>query len=103
AGYTGEDYEKILPTLDLLDEVRKRTGFRLGMGHLARETLGHDKSADGLQSLQWVREGRLDLVEAYCRKDVEILRDLFLHGGREGCVYYRAKGVDAKLRLPVEW
>ncbi|MEA2695390.1 MAG: box helicase protein, partial [Acidobacteriota bacterium] len=103
AGYTGEDYGKTLPTLDLLDEVRKRLGFRLGMGHLAKETLGCDKSADGLQSLEWVRQGRLDLVEAYCRKDVEILRDLFLHGRKEGCVYYRSKGVDAKLRLPVEW
>jgi DEAD/DEAH box helicase domain-containing protein len=103
AGYTGEDYAQTLPTLDLLDEIRKRLGFRLGMGHLARETLGCDKSADGLQSLEWVRQGRLDLVEAYCRKDVEILRDLFLHGRKEGCVYYRSKGVDAKLRLPVEW
>jgi DEAD/DEAH box helicase domain-containing protein len=103
AGYTGESYETILPTLDLLDEVRKRLGFRLGMGHLAKETLGCDKSADGLQSLEWVRQGRLDLVEAYCRKDVEILRDLFLHGRREGCVYYRAKGLETKLRLPVEW
>ncbi|HZF13287.1 MAG TPA: DEAD/DEAH box helicase [Thermoanaerobaculia bacterium] len=103
AGYTGENYEQTLPTLDLLDEVRKRLGFRLGMGHLAKETLGCDKSADGLQSLEWVRQGRLDLVEAYCRKDVEILRDLFLHGRREGCLYYRRKGADAKLRLPVEW
>jgi DEAD/DEAH box helicase domain-containing protein len=103
AGYTGEDYEQTLPTLDLLDEVRKRAGFRLGLGHLARETLGHDKSADGLQSLAWVREGRLDLVEQYCRKDVEILRDLFLHGRREGCVYYRARRGEVKLRLPVEW
>jgi DEAD/DEAH box helicase domain-containing protein len=103
AGYTGEDYERTLPTLDLLDEVRKRLGFRLGMGHLAKETLGCDKSADGLQSLEWVRQGRLDLVEAYCRKDVEILRDLFLHGRKEGCVYYRSKGLDTKLRLPVEW
>ena len=103
AGYTGEDYARLLPTLDLLDEVRHRLGFRLGMGHLARETLGVDKSADGLQSLDWVREGRLDLVTDYCRKDVEILRDLYLFGRREGCVYYRPKRADVRLRLPVEW
>ncbi|HXO20577.1 MAG TPA: ribonuclease H-like domain-containing protein, partial [Thermoanaerobaculia bacterium] len=102
-GYTGEDYERTLPTLDLLEEVRKRLGFRLPMDHLARETLGEPKSADGLQSLEWVREGRLDLVEQYCRKDVEILRDLFLHGRREGCVYYRDRGGGARLRLLVDW
>ncbi len=103
AGYTGEDYARLLPTLDLLDEVRHRLGFRLGMGHLARETLGVDKSADGLQSLEWVRQGRLDLVTDYCRKDVEILRDLYLFGRREGCVFYRQKRGEVRLRLPVEW
>jgi DEAD/DEAH box helicase domain-containing protein len=102
-GYTGEDYARTLPTLDLLDEVRARLGFRLGLNHLARETLGTAKSGDGLQCLEWVREGRMDLVESYCRKDVEILRDLFLHGRREGCVYYRDRAGDRKLRLPVAW
>ena len=103
AGYTGEDYARLLPTLDLLDEVRRRLGFRLGMGHLAQETLGVGKSADGLQSLEWVRQGRLDLVTDYCRRDVEILRDLYLYGRREGCLYYRHKGADVRLRVPVEW
>jgi DEAD/DEAH box helicase domain-containing protein len=102
-GYTGEDYARTLPTLDLLDEVCARLGFRLGLDHLARETLGTSKSGDGLQCLEWVREGRLDLVESYCRKDVEILRDLFLHGRREGCLYYRDKAGDRRLKLPVEW
>jgi DEAD/DEAH box helicase domain-containing protein len=73
------------------------------MGHLAQETLGLGKSADGLQSLQWVREGRLDLVEEYCRKDVEILRDLYLHGRREGCLFYRDRWRDVRLKLYVEW
>jgi DEAD/DEAH box helicase domain-containing protein len=73
------------------------------MGHLAQETLGVGKSADGLQSLEWVRQGRLDLVEAYCRKDVEILRDLYLHGRREGHLYYRDRNRDLRLKLGVEW
>jgi len=103
SGYTGEDYARTLPTLDLLDEVRARLGFRIGLDHLARETLGTAKTGDGLKCLEWVREGRLDLVESYCRKDVEILRDLFLHGRREGCVYYRDKTGDRRLRLPVAW
>ena len=94
AGYTGEDFARTLPTLDLLEDVACRLGFRVGMGHLAQETLGIGKSADGLQSLEWVRQGRLDLVEQYCRKDVEILRDLYLHGRREGFLFYRDKQRD---------
>ncbi|MCB1035949.1 MAG: DEAD/DEAH box helicase [Acidobacteria bacterium] len=105
SGYTGEDYNRSLPTLDLLEDIHRRLGFRLGLGHLCSETLGAEKSADGLQSLEWVREGRLDLVEAYCRRDVELLRDLYLFGRREGYVLYRkGKGSTAKQRkLPVDW
>jgi len=103
SGYTGEDYSRLLPTLDLLEDVHSRLGFRVGMGHLAQETLGTAKSADGLQSLEWVRQGRLDLVEQYCRKDVEILRDLYLHGRREGFLMYRDRRRDVRLKLRVSW
>ncbi|HVT59399.1 MAG TPA: Zn-binding domain-containing protein [Thermoanaerobaculia bacterium] len=103
AAYTGEDFSCSLPTLDLLEEVRARLGFRVGMGHLAQETLGLAKSADGLQSLEWVRQGRLDLVTDYCRHHVEILRDLYLHGRRERSLLYRDRRRDVRLRVPVEW
>ncbi len=103
SGYTGVDYSRLVPTLDLLEDVYARAGRRIGMGHLAQETLGTDKSADGLQSLEWVRQGRLDLVEAYCRKDVEILRDLYLHGRREGCLFYRDRRRDLRVRICVDW
>ena len=104
-GYTGEDYNRTLPTLDLLEEIHRRLGFRLGLSHLCSETLGSEKSADGLKSLEWVRQGRLDLVEEYCRRDVELLRDLYLFGRREGYVLYRkGRGKTAKQRkLPVDW
>ncbi len=101
-GYTGIDYVRRLPTLDLLEEVHRRIGFRVGLTHLAEETLGDSKSADGLESLQWVREGRLDLVEDYCRKDVELLRDLYLFGRRMGYLVYR-DGEGRQVRLPVDW
>jgi len=102
-GYTGEDYRRSLTTLDLLQDIHKRLGKRLSLSHLCQETLGADKTADGLISLQWVKEGRLDLVEAYCRKDVELLRDLYLFGRREGYVLYRSKGAGKQRKLPVDW
>jgi DEAD/DEAH box helicase domain-containing protein len=102
SGYTGVDYRQTLPTLDLLEEIHKKLGFRLSLDHLANATLGVSKSADGLQSLEWVKQGRLDLVEEYCRRDVEILRDLYLFGRRMGHVLYVDRD-DRKVKLPVEW
>lgn len=102
SGYTGEDYARTLPSLDLLESLRGRLGYRVGLGHLATETLGRGKSADGLQSLEWVREGRLDLVEAYCRQDVEVLRDIYLFGRREGYVVVRDR-IGGPFRVEVDW
>ena len=102
-GYTGEDYSRSVTTLDLLQDIHQRLGKRLSLSHLCQETLGSDKTADGLISLGWVKEGRLDLVEAYCRKDVELLRDLYLFGRREGYVLYRPRGAGKQRKLPVEW
>ena len=90
-------------TLDLLAEVRSRLGFRLSLAHLAKETIGEGKSADGLQSLAWVAEGRLDLVEKYCRDDVRITAALWAHGRQEGYVVFRSKRTGQRARLPVAW
>jgi DEAD/DEAH box helicase domain-containing protein len=102
SGYTGVDFSPRLPTLDLLEGIHATLGFRLGLDHLAQATLGSGKTADGLQCLEWVREGRFDLVESYCLRDVEVLRDLYLFGRREGFVCYLDRQ-GRKLRLPVDW
>lgn len=102
SGYTGEDYRRILPTLDLFESVKETVGSNIGLAKLGEATLGVGKSADGLQSLEWYREGRFDLIEEYCRQDVVVLRDLYLYGRREGHVVVPDKE-DRLVRVPVEW
>ena len=72
------------------------------LAHLAEETLGAGKSADGLQSIEWWREGRHDLVESYCQRDVEILRQLFEHATREGHLIFRTRDGE-RVKLPARW
>ena len=102
SGYSGEQYGRMLPTLDLLESLRGRLGFRVGLDHVARETIGRGKGGDGLQSLAWVKEGRFDLIEEYCRQDVELLRDVYLHGRREGYVVVSTKS-SGRIRVTVDW
>lgn len=101
SGYAAADFSRV-PTLDLLEEIHQVLGFRLSLAHLAEETLGVKKSADGLQSLAWVQEGRWDLIEAYCRRDVEITLKLYEFGRRHGHVLFRGRD-GRRLRLPVTW
>ncbi|EGJ49639.1 DEAD/DEAH box helicase [Desulfocurvibacter africanus] len=91
-----------LKTLDMLEHVKRRLGYRLALDHLASATLGAGKSADGLQALAWWKEGRVDLIAEYCRADVRITRDLYLFGRDKGHLLFKNKA-GSLVRLPVDW
>jgi DEAD/DEAH box helicase domain-containing protein len=100
-GYAREPLDD-LPTFDLLLDLHQKLGYRLSLGHLAEQTLGASKSADGLDSLRWWREGKIDQVADYCERDVEITRRLFEHGAREKHVLFETKE-GRRVRLRVSW
>ena len=100
-GYTDLDMT-CWPTFDMLDAVRERLGYRLPLAHLAEETLGVSKSADGLQSLAWWKEGRIAEIEEYCQRDVALLRDLLGHAEEHGYLCFRTKS-GQKVRVPARW
>lgn len=89
-----------LPNLDLLEEIHNILGYRLSLNRLAEYTLGVQKSADGLQALQWYKDGRIDLIQHYCRKDVEITKDLLLKGLDQGYFLFANKAKQI-VRLPL--
>ncbi len=101
SGYTDEPLGS-LPTFDILQEIYKEHGFRVGLGNLAENTLGVGKSADGMQSLVWFREGKLDLVTDYCKQDVKVTRDIFRFGLENGYLLYGKKN-GQKSKLTVNW
>lgn len=100
-GYTDADL-CALPTFDMLAAIHQRLGYRLALGHLAEETLGASKGGDGLQSLAWWKEGRVDEIERYCRQDVSLLVDLLRHASEHGYLCFRTKRGD-RVRLPAAW
>ena len=99
--YAGFDLDEIT-TFDMLIDINKKLGHRLSLNHLAENTLNAKKSADGLVSLQWYKEGEIDKIIKYCRQDVEITRDLFLYGESHGYVKYSTRSGVVK-DLKVDW
>ncbi len=100
-GYSGFDFKK-LPTLDILEQVHHRLGYRLSLDHLARVTLGEKKTADGLQALRWWKQGRIREIIDYCKADVKITKDLFLYGKKKGYLLFNNKAKKT-VRIPVKW
>lgn len=88
-----------LPGLDLLQRVHERLNYRVSLNNLGQATLGEPKSADGMQALQWWKEGRCEEIAAYCRKDVDLTRRLYLFGLTEGYLLFSNKA-GQRVRLP---
>jgi len=99
--YTDENLRG-LPNLDIHAAVETSLGFRLSLDHLARFTLGQNKSGIGTDAVKWFRQGRMDMLERYCRDDVAITRDLYLFGLGKGYLHYKSKrgGIG---KVPVHW
>ncbi|GJQ19897.1 MAG: hypothetical protein HBSIN02_02520 [Bacteroidia bacterium] len=90
-------------SFDLLKDLRSRLGHRLSLDSIARATLQVGKTADGLQSLQWWKEGRIDLITAYCEQDVKVLVDVVRFARTYGYVRYLDKMGGPPLTVHVRW
>jgi len=99
--YTQEPLSE-LPTVDMLQVLYRTLGWRPKLDDIAAATLGKRKSADGLQAVRWFREGKLDKVLAYCRRDVEVTWDVYQFGRRNGYVKYHDRR-RRKQMAPVRW
>jgi DEAD/DEAH box helicase domain-containing protein len=102
SAYTNKKLAK-LPTFDMLEDVFKRLGFRLSLGHLACETLNREKTADGLQAVEWFRQGDFEKLTEYCCQDVAATRDLFHYGLKNAYLVFRENQGNRRVRLPVDW
>jgi len=91
-----------LPTLDLMFDLQKTLGFRLSLDAIAGATLGAAKTADGVQSVEWFRDGELDKVAEYCKADVDITRRVYEFGRDNGHIFYTSR-MGSKLKVEVKW
>ena len=91
-----------ITTFDMLEDVKVKLNHRLSLNHLAENTLNSKKSADGLISLQWYKEGKIDKIVEYCQQDVKVTRDLFEYGEKYGYIKYKTRAGVAK-ELKVDW
>ena len=102
-----EDRQKLytelveLNNMDMLVELKKTLGHRLKLDSIARPTLGVGKSADGLQALQWYKEGKLDKIIEYCKVDVEVTRDVYKYALSKGELQYESRSGVKKVK--VDW
>jgi len=80
-----------LPSLDIMLEMEKELGYRPGLDAVAKETLGKQKIGKGLDALEYYRNQEWEKLTKYCLKDVEITRELYDYGLKEGHLKFKNK------------
>jgi DEAD/DEAH box helicase domain-containing protein len=101
-GYTLFDLSQV-PTLDLILQVEKGIGKRVGLDALATETLGIGKTANGLEALKWWKEGKLREIAEYCCYDVKATKELHEYGAKHGHVFYQNTTTYRREAVTVQW
>jgi len=100
--YAPQENFRAFRTTDMLNDIFRVLNFRLSLDTIAKATLGAAKTADGLQSVEWFRNGELDKVAEYCKADVDITRRVYEFGRENGFVHYYSK-LGSKLKVAVNW
>ncbi|PYI92008.1 MAG: helicase [Verrucomicrobia bacterium] len=101
-GYTILDLVAELPTADLMADMERRLGHRLGLDTIAHATLGIQKTAVGLDAIRWWREGRILEIAEYCCFDVKVTRLVHEHGCRHKELFFHDRFA-RKQRVEIDW
>ena len=101
-GYTILDLISELRTADLMADMEKRLGHRLGLDAIAHATLGIQKTADGLDAIRWWREGRILEIAEYCCFDVKVTRLVHEHGCRHKELFFNDRFAQ-RQRVALDW
>ena len=100
-GYSIFDFSQV-PSLDMLIVLNDTLGHRLKLDSIAQATLGCEKSAEGLQAIEWFKQGKLAEIAEYCCFDVKITKLVHEYGAAHGHLFYTNR-FGNKLKVEVEW
>jgi DEAD/DEAH box helicase domain-containing protein len=96
------DFSQV-PTLDMLVDIEKIIGHRIKLDSIAQASLGVGKTADGLESLKWWKEGKYRDIAEYCCFDVKTTKLVHEYGATRGHVLYINNRTKLKQEIPVGW
>jgi DEAD/DEAH box helicase domain-containing protein len=75
---------------------------RLSLDSIATATFGVEKTAEGMQAIQWFKEGRMLDIAEYCCYDVKITRLVHEYGVQNRRLHYNNR-FGKKMSVNVSW
>ena len=100
-GYTVFDLTQ-LPTLDMLVALVEKLKHRVALDSIAEATFGLGKTSEGLQAIEWFRQGKMMEIAEYCCFDVKITKMVHEFGLSQRQLFYKNR-FGAKLSVAAPW
>lgn len=92
-----------LPSLDLMLEIQKVLGFRIGLDSVAQATLGIGKTGNGLDAIDYFRNGEMEKLKSYCLQDVKVTKEIYDYGLAHGEIFYMSRDGQQKKKVEIDW
>jgi len=89
--------------LDLMEEIEKVRGHRVGLQSVAQATLGSTKTGQGIDAVTLFEQGRMDDLKKYCINDVKITKEVYDFGCRKKRVFFISNRDWKKYEVPISW
>lgn len=92
---------KHFKTFDILDDIKQIIGRRLSLNDVIKATLDKKKTNQGLEAIDFYKEGKWEELKKYCMADVMLTKELFDYGiSNKKISYFNENG---KVDIKVDW
>lgn len=88
---------------DILEEIEKVLGRRIGLGVLAEANLGIGKTGHGLESIELYKKGEMQKLKDYCVQDVKITKDIFELIKNRGFLWIPERGIPQMKKIEIKY
>ncbi|MBI4034216.1 MAG: ribonuclease H-like domain-containing protein [Candidatus Brennerbacteria bacterium] len=90
-----------VPHFDILEEIERAFGRRVGLGILAEANLGLKKTGHGLEAIEMYKRGEIERLKSYCLQDVKITKEIFDLIRNQGYLWIPQRDVPDMVKLPL--
>ncbi|OHA99679.1 MAG: hypothetical protein A3H52_02335 [Candidatus Zambryskibacteria bacterium RIFCSPLOWO2_02_FULL_39_26] len=88
-----------LRSLDILKELRNAYGRRMKLDQVAEGTFGINKQGNGLEAVNWWRNGEIERVRKYCLEDVKLTKDVYEYAMKNKKLIFKEGPFTKEIKL----
>ncbi len=92
-----------IPHFDILEEIEKVYGRKIGLGVLAEANIGLKKQSNGAEAIKMYQRGEIEKLKAYCLNDVKLTKEIFDLIRQQGYLWIPLKDLPQMVKVNINF